>query len=41
MATEALAAEGIAVDIEPASPKMGSLVKAAAEQAAAKLAIKR
>jgi uroporphyrinogen-III synthase len=41
LATEALASEGIAVDIEPASPKMGHLVKAAAEQAAAKLAAKR
>lgn len=39
--SEALAAEGIAPDVEPAHPKMGHLVKEAAERAAAVLERKR
>jgi uroporphyrinogen-III synthase len=38
--TEALRAEGLSPDLEPEHPKMGHLVKAAAEQAAAILAAK-
>ena len=37
---DALAAEGIAPDIVPRRPKMWALVKAAAEQAAAVMAVK-
>jgi uroporphyrinogen-III synthase len=39
--TEALRAEGLAPDLEPEHPKMGHLVKAAAERAAAILHTKR
>jgi uroporphyrinogen-III synthase len=41
LATEALASQSIAVDIEPESPKMSMLVKIAAERAASALARKR